>query len=110
MTGTPCIDEIFQCTPVQTFFGAEDYAFYWSSTTHDDGRGGANEFTYACYMIFGDAWGFYNDQIFDIHGSGAQRSDPKSGDREDYPYANTSSPQGDEQRVFNMVRLVRDAE
>lgn len=32
----------------------------------------------------------------DAHGSDSQKSDP-------------NAPQGDEQRVFNMVRLVRDA-
>ena len=46
----------------------------------------------------------------DAHGAGAQRSDPKIGNRSDYPSVDENSPQGDEQRVFNMIRLVRDAE
>jgi hypothetical protein len=45
----------------------------------------------------------------DAHGSGSQKSDPKTGNREDYPESDANAPQGDEQRVFNMVRLVRDA-
>ena len=44
----------------------------------------------------------------DVHGAGSQRSDPKDGDASDYPaYV---GPQGDVRRVFNYVRLVRDAD
>ncbi len=109
-TGTAAIDPIFSCTPTTTFFGEEDYGFYWSSTTHDDAPGGGESLIYACYVIFGNAWGFFDGEIQDVHGSGAQRSDPKFGDRDTYPLADPGAPQGDEQRVFNMVRLVRDAE
>ena len=42
----------------------------------------------------------------DVHGAGAQRSDPKAGDPGDYPQGH--EPQGDVIRVFNYVRLVRD--
>jgi len=41
-----------------------------------------------------------------VHGAGAQRSDPKTGDRGDYPLLG-QGPQGDSQRVFNHVRCVR---
>jgi hypothetical protein len=41
-------------------------------------------------------------------GAGAQRCDPKSGDPGDYPHGH--GPQGDVVRIFNYVRLVRDAE
>jgi hypothetical protein len=44
--------------------------------------------------------------IIDVHGAGCQRSDPKTGDLADYP-SSGHGPQGDVQRVFNHVRLVR---
>jgi len=45
-------------------------------------------------------------QVIDVHGAGCQRSDPKDGDPRDYP-AWGFGPQGDLQRVFNQVWLVR---
>ncbi len=44
--------------------------------------------------------------IVDVHGAGAQRSDPKTGSRADYPQWG-HGPQGDVRRVFNHVRCVR---
>lgn len=41
----------------------------------------------------------------DVHGAGAQRSDPKEGDPADFPHGR--GPQGDVIRIFNYVRLVR---
>jgi hypothetical protein len=41
----------------------------------------------------------------DIHGAGAQRSDPKSGRPSAFPYGR--GPQGDVIRIYNFVRLVR---
>ena len=61
-------------------------------------------------MVFGKAMGLMDDVEVDAHGSGSQKSDPKTGDREDYPAPDEAAPQGDEQRVYNMVRLVRDAD
>jgi hypothetical protein len=46
--------------------------------------------------------------VIDVHGAGCQRSDPKDGDPADYPSWG-HGPQGDVRRVFNHVRLVRDA-
>ncbi len=43
----------------------------------------------------------------DVHGAGAQRSDPKAGDRAMFPHGR--GPQGDVIRVNNYVRLVRRA-
>jgi hypothetical protein len=43
----------------------------------------------------------------DVHGAGAQRSDPKVGDPAKFPYG--LGPQGDAIRIYNYVRLVRDA-
>jgi len=41
----------------------------------------------------------------DVHGAGAQRSDPKAGDPAMFPHGR--GPQGDVIRIFNYVRLVR---
>ena len=45
--------------------------------------------------------------LVDIHGAGAVRSDPKTGDPADY--ATGRGPQGDEVFLLNYMRLVRDA-
>lgn len=44
----------------------------------------------------------------DVHGAGAQRSDPKTGDANDYPIGH--GPQGDVVRIENYVRCVRSVE
>ena len=46
-----------------------------------------------------------NETWTDVHGAGAQRSDPKSGNPDDYPTG--KGPQGDAIRIYNFVRLVR---
>jgi len=43
----------------------------------------------------------------DVHGAGAQRSDPKSGDPAMFPHGR--GPQGDVICIFNFVRLVRSS-
>ncbi len=109
VTGLPAMDEMFYCTPIINYFMEDDYGFYWSGTTHDDLSASSIRYGAACYVIFGNSMGEMNGVTVDAHGSGAQRSDPKTGDREEYPAPDPNAPQGDEQRVFNMVRLVRDA-
>ncbi len=48
----------------------------------------------------------YSDEaLYDVHGAGAQRSDPKSGDADDYPQY--YGPQGDVLYVYNYARCVR---
>ncbi len=44
-------------------------------------------------------------RFVDVHGAGAQRSDPKTGDPKLFPHGR--GPQGDVIRIFNHVRLVR---
>ena len=44
-------------------------------------------------------------QFTDVHGAGAQRSDPKTGDPAAFPHGH--GPQGDVIRILNFVRLVR---
>jgi hypothetical protein len=46
-------------------------------------------------------------QFCDVHGAGAQRSDPKTGDPAQFPHGR--GPQGDVIRIFNYVRCVRTA-
>ncbi len=61
-------------------------------------------------MEFGNGMELMDGQMVDAHGSGSQKSDPKTGDRDNYPAPDENAPQGDEQRAYNMVRLVRDAD
>ena len=44
----------------------------------------------------------------DVHGAGAQRSDPKTGDPAGFPHGH--GPQGDVIRIYNYVRCVRGGE
>jgi hypothetical protein len=44
-------------------------------------------------------------ELLDVHGAGAQRSDPKTGDPRNFPHGR--GPQGDVIRIYNYVRLVR---
>jgi len=83
------------------YFG--HYPFFWTSSTHLDG---VNPYSGAAYIAFGKALGKMNDVLMDVHGAGAQRSDRRTGSRDDFP-SNGRGPQGDEARVFNMVRPVR---
>ena len=47
-----------------------------------------------------------NYHYVDVHGAGAQRSDPKAGDPKMFPHGR--GPQGDVIRINNFVRLVRN--
>lgn len=44
-------------------------------------------------------------ELMDVHGAGAQRSDPKTGSADRFPYGR--GPQGDMIRIENQVRCVR---
>jgi hypothetical protein len=102
-TGSAAIDPLFEAGGITNELGEPDFGFYWASTTHLDGMpmGGA-----AVYVSFGRAIGQMGGVTMDVHGAGAQRSDPKTGDREDFPQLGLG-PQGDVRRVFNLVRCVR---
>ena len=104
-TGSAAIDTVFNCTPITDEAGGTNYAFYWSSTTHANWT--ADEGYYGAYVAFGEALGYMDGGWLDVHGAGAQRSDPKSGDPADWPTGH--GPQGDAIRIFNFVRCVRDA-
>ena len=106
VTGTAAIDPLFDVTPWVNEAGASDFPWYWTGTTHVNSSrkpGGA-----AVYICFGRALGFMNGRWLDVHGAGAQRSDPKTGDPSDYPQG--FGPQGDAVRIRNFVRLVRGGE
>ena len=72
---------------------------------HDGRRN--NIHTSAAYIAFGYAQGVMNGTLMDVHIAGAQRSDPKSGDPDDFH--KSFGPQGDIQMVYNYVRCVRNA-
>jgi hypothetical protein len=115
--------DYFYATPITNENGDEDYAFYWSSTTHAtdgaiysaDGTYGGQTDDYgaaALYVAFGRALGYDSEgasdiDCFDAHGAGAQRSDTKTWDGEDY--SGGSVPQYDAVRFYHYFRLVRDA-
>jgi hypothetical protein len=130
-TRSAAIDSRFECTGITNETGQADYPFYWSSTTHVGLRGGAA----AMYVAFGRASGWMSSvpgrggpppggrgtvgtppagqpgpaageyRNIDVHGAGAQRSDPKTGDPAQFPHGR--GPQGDVIRITNFVRLVR---
>ncbi len=106
-TRIPAIQPIFQISKLPD----GEYPFYWTSTTHvggpPDRQGGA-----AVYVSFGRALGWMQfppgvgeHRLLDVHGAGAQRSDPKAGNPADFPHGR--GPQGDVIRIYNFVRLVR---
>ncbi len=105
ITNSPAIDPVFNCTEITNEAGEVDYPCYWSGTTHSNWSSN-NSGSFACYVSFGRAMGYMNGNWMDVHGAGAQRSDPKMGNPDDYPEGH--GPQGDAIRIYNHVRLVRD--
>ena len=128
-THSAAIDPVFSCSQINNEGGKPDYPCYWSGSTHVGHLGGAA----AMYIAFGRAGGFLSERALaggppvrgqggspgaggptaddgpyrfvDVHGAGAQRSDPKTGDPKLFPHGR--GPQGDVIRIFNHVRLVR---
>jgi hypothetical protein len=101
---SPAIDDLFTLTSFINEGLEEDWGFYWSSTTHANFTNVGN----AAYVSFGRDLGYMNDEWVDVHGAGAQRSDPKTGDATDYPEG--YGPQGDAIRIDNYVILVRNVD
>ncbi len=108
-TGTAAIDPVFSITDIQSYF--------WTSTTHRDGAP-HHDAEHAVYVAFGQAMGYFappgpqergqEPKYMDVHGAGAQRSDPKAGNPDDYPHG--FGPQGDDRRIYNYARCVTDKE
>ena len=102
----PAIDPVFQVS--------EEESYFWTGTTHLENprQTGAQ----AVYVCFGQSMGFFaprgmsERQFINVHGAGAQRSDPKSGDPNDPRWSRGQGPQGDDIRILNYVRLVRGGE
>ncbi len=103
-TSSAAISTLFNVTAITNEAGQADYPCYWSSTTHENWTSSPGNA--AAYVAFGRAMGYMNSTWVDVHGAGAQRSDPKAGDPADYPTGR--GPQGDAIRIYNYVRLVRD--
>ena len=103
-TGSAAIDPVFEVTSIIDEVGQTNYPFYWTSTTHVEESGAGDG---GVYIAFGEASGYMHNSWIDVHGAGSQRSDPKSGDPDDYLYGR--GPQGDAIRIYNYVRCVRDA-
>ncbi|HVM49110.1 MAG TPA: DUF1566 domain-containing protein, partial [Candidatus Acidoferrum sp.] len=128
------IDPVFRCSAITNEARQADYPFYWSATTHAGLRGGAAAMYVAFGRASGwmpprgvaggspperegpgsppgpvprerlpGRPGEYH--YVDIHGAGAQRSDPKAGDPAQFPHGR--GPQGDVIRIYNYVRPVR---
>ncbi len=108
-TGSAAVDPLFNATPIVDEAGQTNYPFYWTGTTHANMADPPGR--WAAYVAFGEALGYMGppgmEHWMDVHGAGAQRSDPKSGDPGDWPYGH--GPQGDAVRITNYVRAVRDA-
>ena len=101
-TGSPAIDPVFEVTSVTNAAGDLDWPEFWTSTSFEPGRD-------AVVVYFGRAMGYFSAggqaaEFIDVHGAGAQRTDPKTG-QDSYG----QGPQGDVRYVNNFVRLVRDA-
>ena len=126
-SGSAAIDPMFHCTQITNETGQADFPYYWTGTTHAGLIGGGA----AVYVAFGRAAGWMSARslaggpperrgppeagssdrgsgeyhLVDVHGAGAQRSDPKSGDPKMFPRGR--GPQGDAIHIYNFVRLVR---
>jgi hypothetical protein len=107
-TNSAAISPLFEVSQIKDEGGKTNYPFYWSSTTHKHIYGGGE----AVYVCFGEALGFFKPpfssglpRLQDVHGAGAQRSDPKTGNPDDFPQGR--GPQGDVIRIYHYVRLVR---
>ncbi|MBL0278348.1 MAG: DUF1566 domain-containing protein [Anaeromyxobacter sp.] len=113
-TSSAAISPLFTSTGITNEAGKADYPYYWTSTTHESQAGGPGGVIggAAVYIAFGRAMGYMTapwdptlGAWLDVHGAGAQRSDPKEGDPADFPQGR--GPQGDAIRIYNFVRMVR---
>ncbi len=106
-THSAALDPVFQATKISNEAGQEDWGFYWSSTPHLANAGPPGDPEIA-YFSFGRAMGKMFGLWMDVHGAGAQRSDPPTGDVSQFK--DGKGPQGDAIRIQNFVRLVRNSQ
>ena len=99
------INPLFNVTKITNEAGQEDYPCYWTSTTHGTIPRPGPAGSAGIYIAFGRAMVFMFGKWTDVHGAGAQRSDPKAGNPANFPKGR--GPQGDAIRIYNHVRPVR---
>ena len=114
-TNSPALNRnYFQATSIINEAGKKDWGAYWSNTTHKNKRSNIK----GVYINFGKSLGYFHRQWMDVHGAGAQRSDPKDLRRRmgkairqvkdnNGNYVMILGPQGDVIRGKNFVRCVR---
>jgi len=103
-TNSAAIDPLFNVTSINDPTGKPGhFPNYWTGTTHLDGISPNSN---AVYVSFGKAYGKMFGFLLDVHGAGAQRSDPKTGKESYFPQYR--GPQGDALIVYNYVRCVRN--
>ncbi|WP_412515007.1 hypothetical protein [Vibrio cyclitrophicus] len=108
-TSSAAIDPVFSISSIQDEQGKLNYPAFWSNTTHL--RVGPKSQSQAAYFCFDECLGYMKRPksktctLLDVHGAGAQRAEPKTGNAKDYP--NVYGPQGDVIRIENDVRAVR---
>jgi len=103
-TASPAINTTyFATTGITNELGQADFPYFWSGTTLLDGGTAPS----GIYISFGRAMGYMNGVWYDVHGAGSQKSDIMVGNPASYPAGR--GPQGDAVRIYNFVRLVRDA-
>jgi hypothetical protein len=95
------IDPVFDLT--------ETESWYWTGTTLLESPPQIGTGSQAVYIAFGQAFGLPDGILTNVHGAGAQRSDPKSGDPAEYAQGRGTPGQDDQVRIYNYVRCVRDA-
>ncbi len=109
ITGSAAIDDLFAITSILDPEGDPDYPMFWTSTSHVEA-----DASKAVYIAFGEAQGRFNtmtqatgasEPLLDVHGAGAQRSDPKITSGGTFP--DYQGPQGDVRYVYNYARCVR---
>jgi len=114
-TDSAALDPLLGATSFTNEAGEKDWGFYWASTSHVNDMGLGDN---GIYVAFGRALGYFNGEVVDVHGAGAQRSNGKSDiTRQADGTANVGygafyyhGPQGDLLRLDNMVRCVRDSD
>jgi hypothetical protein len=104
-SNSAAIDPLFSTTQILDPDNNPQYPYFWTGTTHLDSY---DPLVYdkAVYIAFGEAQGKMDGVLYDVHGAGAQRSDPKFGDPDKFP--DYLGPQGDVRYMLNYVRCVRD--
>lgn len=102
-TNSAAINPIFGISEIKDPEGnTGHFPSFWASTTHLDG---AHPYSNATYISFGKSLGKMRGNLLDVHGAGAQRSEPKTGNVNNYPVYR--GPQGDLVTVYNYCRAVR---